>query len=100
MSWSVSISTGGLSPQQKDEAFDMLSRISSAHQDAMALYYMEQEEQERKEKEKQKKKKEEERIRKLCYEMREKALIEEREREERVRQYNRSVNWSKRNKRT
>ena len=54
MSWSVSISTQGLSTQQKDEAFDILSQICLAHQDEMALYFMEQEEQEHKEKEKQK----------------------------------------------
>jgi hypothetical protein len=99
MSWSVSVSTAGMSKAEKDKAFDLLAQISLAHQDAMAQYYFEQEElqnYEQKKKERLEKQKQREKVLQEQAEVvREKALQEEREMRERVKQREKSINWSK-----
>jgi hypothetical protein len=99
MSWSVSVSTAGMSKAEKDEAFDLLTQISLAHQDAMAQYYFEQEElrdhEQKKKKRLEEKKQREKAEREQAEAAREKALQEEKEMLERIKKREKSINWGK-----
>lgn len=52
MSLSVTVSYSGLTQQQKEEADNMLTKISLAHQNAMAAWFEEQEQRKLREKQK------------------------------------------------
>jgi hypothetical protein len=87
-----------LHPSKKD--IDLLSELYLSHQDAMALYLEEEEEKEQKLDKYIKKQKEKQELRQKYEELEEKAKHELLERNREMNNYNRKVNWIKRNKRT
>ena len=99
MSWSISVSCSELSESERQKAFDMLAKISLAHQDATADYYEEEQIKKEINKKKQIKLKEEQEIKKKCDGIRQKAIQEEREMMERIKKRERNINWVLKNKR-
>ena len=99
MFWSVSVSCSGMSDSERQKAFDTLTEISLAHQDAMADYYEEEQLKEEIKKKNQMKLKKEQEIKNISEKIREKSANEEREMMERIKKREKNINWVLKNKR-
>jgi hypothetical protein len=95
MAWSVSISFENLNAHQVDDALDTLTKISLAHQDAMADWYDEQKRLEEKKNFLLKKMKQEEQKRIEQEQISEKWKKEEFEREKQYRANDKKINRRK-----
>jgi len=94
MSFTLSV----LHPSKED--IDLFSELYLSHQNAMALYLEEEEEKKQKLEKYIIKQKEKQEMRQKYEELEEKAKHELLERNREINNYNRKVNWIKRNKRT